>query len=98
MERQRQYLDALMESITAKSAEDENFYSKAFESISEYMFTDYTGNQLTRLLDKVKNYENSGFKMLEGDFVKGEEFMEFYADETALKQLVIELFYAPKEQ
>ena len=98
MERQRQYLDALMENVIEIAAKDEGFYSKAFESISEYMFTDFTGNQLTRLLDKVKNYTNKGFKTIEGDAVKGEAFMEFYADETALKQLVLELFYAPKEQ
>jgi hypothetical protein len=32
-----------------------------------------------------------------GEYVMGEEYMEFYLDEENLKELVLRLFYAPKE-
>ena len=34
---------------------------------------------------------------IEGKAVQGDAFMEFYVDETALQQLVLNLFYAPVE-
>jgi hypothetical protein len=34
---------------------------------------------------------------IEGESVRGEEFMEFYPDEDSLTQVVIECFYKEKD-
>ena len=37
------------------------------------------------------------FQTIAGEAVQGEEFIEYYADEDALMQQVIDLFFVPEE-
>ena len=46
--------------------------------------------------DILHDYTFTGINTVEGEALKGEEFMEFYADEELLKQLVLDLFYEEK--
>ena len=98
MERQRQYLTALQSALTAKAADQEDFMINALETVSPYMTSDCTADQLSRLYDRLVLYTDSGIQSMEGEAVKGEEFMEFYPDEAALKQQVVQLFYVPLEE
>ena len=98
MERQRQYLTALSETLSGKKSVDENFLMKALEKISPYMVSDCTANQLLQLYDWWETYTSNGFRTVDGVAEKGAEFMEFYPDETSLKQLVVDLFYTPAEE
>ena len=98
MERQRQYLTELSGAISEKALTDDTFLMKALEAISTYMTSDCTANQILQIYDCCKIYVNDGFCTIDGVAVKGTEFMEFYPDETDLKQLVVELFYTPVEE
>lgn len=98
MERQRQYLTALAAAISEKTSADDTFMIKALEAISTYMTSDCTANQLSQLYERWESYADDGIRTVEGSTVEGEEFMEFYPDETALKQLVAELFYTSVEE
>lgn len=98
MERQRQYLKALQSALMTKMETQEDFLIKTLESVSSYMVSDYTADQLSRIYDRLQLYTDSGIQSIAGEAVKGEEFMEFYPDETALKQQIIELFYVPLEE
>ena len=97
MERQRQYLTALQSALNTKMSTQEDFMLDVLEAISPYMTSDCTANQLSKLYDRIELYKNNGIQTIEGDAVKGEEYMEFYPDEDALKQQVIRLFYTPLE-
>lgn len=98
MERQRQYLSALGEILSTKADSDETFFVELLEAISEYMTSDCTANQLSLLSDRFSVYGDRGFLTVEGEAVVGDEFIEFYPDEEALKQLVINLFYVPVDE
>lgn len=98
MERQRQYLTALQSALTAKAADQEDFMINALETVSPYMTSDCTADQLSRMYDRLVLYADGGIQSIEGEAVKGKEFMEFYPDETALKQQIIQLFYIPLKE
>lgn len=98
MERQRQYLTALRSALSARAASQEDFLFKALEEISTYMTSDYTADQLSKLYDRLDSYEDNGIQTLDGESIKGEVFMEFYPDEVALKQQIVQLFYIPLEE
>ena len=70
----------------------------AMETVSPYMTTDCTADQLSRLYDRLVLYTGRGIQSIEGEAVNGEEFMEFYPDEAALKKQVVQLFYVPLEE
>lgn len=90
MERQRQYISAVFEQY---SEPDTDNSLDTMLKISEYMVSDCTVNQLTKLFERIESYEYMGTVPLEGEAVKGDEYVEFYVDEAALKQLVVDIFY-----
>lgn len=93
MERQRQYLTALREQIYSKSQNDPEFFAKALIQVSDYMFSDVTINQMSAINEKIEDYTFTGFYTLEGEAVKGDEYMEYYVDEDALMETVLNLYF-----
>ena len=97
MERQRQYITALYGEVRRKEAEDPNFFARVLLDLKGSFQSDYSINQLEQLVDRVNSYEFGQIYTIPGEAVQGEEFMEFYVDEDALQELVLELFYQPAE-
>lgn len=95
MERQRQYLTELSDVLTAKIDADDGFLLEVLDAVSAYMVSDCTASQLSQAYDRWEGYEDGGILTMEGTAEQGAEFMEFYPDEAALRQLVAELFYTP---
>lgn len=95
MERQRTYLSLLRERFSEASDQNSSFFVDAMNAVSEYIVSDCTASQLSRLFDDLSAYCNDGFVTLDGESVKGEEFMEFYVDESVMKQKLISLLYLP---
>ena len=93
MSRQRTYMSALLPMLGERTAKDDNFALRLFDKLSPYMVTDCTVDQLTNYISQFSDYTLEGIISPEGKSVKGEKFMEFYADESALKKTIIELFY-----
>lgn len=93
MGRQRTYMSAILPMLGEKTAKDENFAFRLFDKLSPYMVTDCTVDQLTSYISQFSGYELEGIVTPEGKSVEGERFMEFYADESALKKIIIDLFY-----
>jgi len=93
MERQRQYLDALSEVLKAKYAADGDFAENALSKLGEYLYSDCTLLQLSRYAEYALAETYTGIETVAGEAKKGEEFMEFYADENALQEQMIHLFY-----
>ena len=97
MERQRQYLSALQGQLSSKAQSDEGFTLEALLQLNEYLVSDCTVEQLSALGDNLANYQVSDILTTQGQAQVGKEFMEFTVDETALQQLVLDVFYEPVE-
>ena len=96
MKRQEQYLEALLEAFKDSVANDAEFIVDASLKVSDHIISDRSVTQLQTLGEKFDQYEFLGIQNIEGTSVMGAEFMEFHADESAVKELVISLFYKPK--
>lgn len=93
MERQKQYMAALYDKTIRLVKEDKNFIIDASIKMSDYIVSDRSVNQLQELAKKFTEYEFVGIKSIVGESKKGEEFMEFYADNDSLTEIVVESFY-----
>lgn len=96
MERQRQYVTAFLEQAKIAIANKTSLTSDMVLSVSKYLVSDLTVRELVMFSDQINNYSFDGLYTIEGIARKGEKYMEFYADETALKNLVLEIFYDEK--
>ena len=95
MRRQRIYLFALLDKMRAAADKDSDFALKAYDAVGEYMVTDCTVNQLLDYVEKLSGDTLTEMIAPEGENIMGEKYMEFYVDEDALQQLVIDTFYEP---
>jgi len=98
MERQRQYIEALIEQTRRYMEQDESFSLNTATELAQYMVTDRSVNQLQKLMDKMAAYRWDGIRTIEGKSEIGKNFMEFYPDEQSLKQQVIEALGKPKDE
>lgn len=95
MNRQEQFIEALFNKITSLAKSDDGFTVEFADAIDDYIVYDSTDQKMLDLLAKKDDYEFLGVRQIEGQSKAGEEYMEFYADEDAITELVIELFYLP---
>ena len=95
MRRQRQYLSALKDCADKCHTENKAFIEDSIEIISKYMVSDCTVNQLADFGERCLKWTDNGIIEVKGEAKKGKEFMEFYADEDALMELVLSLMYDP---
>lgn len=96
MERQEVYMNSFFDTLQKKLKTSDTLAIKTYESMSEYMVTDCSVNTLNTLLTRYSDYSFNEVVSPEGENVKGDTYMEFYADEKALNELIIDLFYAEK--
>ena len=92
MNRQRVFIDALYEQMTQKLQSDDGFAAKLAKRIADYSVSDMTTTDLSNLAERLKDYRYTGIRTISGDAVQGEKYMEFYADEEALRSLVVQVF------
>ncbi|MBD5552254.1 MAG: hypothetical protein HDQ96_13945 [Lachnospiraceae bacterium] len=100
MERQYQYLTALQEQLMVCVQEDPEFLTNTLMEINPYLVTDCTVQQLSVLSETVEECGGiQDYQQLEGEAILNEEenHIEFYPDEDALLELVVETFYERAE-
>lgn len=95
MARQQQFINALYEKVRSKIDADEGFLVRFIDGIDEYVAYDSSDRQMQKLADKFDDYEFLGIRKIEGESKLNEQegYVEFHADEEAVRKLVIELFY-----
>ena len=96
MERHKEYMSKFAAALKSYLDQEEGFVVRAYEQVSDYIVTDCTVAILSRLAEDFGDYPLADTLSLKGENKQGAEFMEFYADEEALDQLILERFYAPK--
>ncbi len=97
IERHKAYLEGFADAFRAKQEEDAGFVLTAYEQVSPYLVTDLSANAVSGMMDRYANFEINEIVSPKGENRVGEEFMEFYVDEAALDELILRLFYAPKD-
>ncbi len=98
MERQKQYLLAFNDKLASLDKDDDALFADIVKSISKYMVSDCTVNQVSQIYDDITNYFDGEMLSVKGESKVGEKFMEFHVDESALQLQVIDLFYKPVEE
>ncbi len=92
MERQKEFV---REFLNGMKKDDQTVQVEALADAANYMLTDLSGNRLNRLLEEILAADFTEIVSPEGEAVVGEEFMEFYADEASVQELVLRLFCEP---
>lgn len=98
MERQSEYMKGFFTALRAAIANDDSgeFSVNTFNALAEYMVTDCSATVLSSTLDRYGEYELTEIQSPAGENVKGEEYMEFYLDESDFDALVLDTFFAAK--
>lgn len=98
LERQKQYLQAYMDKVTAAASEKPEFLLEIFEKFKEVSVTDITDNVVTKIARRAHQYENKGIYEFEGNakpgqaLGDGEDHMEFYPDNDSVIEVMTELY------
>lgn len=97
MKRQRTYMIGLVDALKDAVDQDSSFVIDAYTAISKSLVTDCSIDELSDYADRFSGYSLSGVLTTDGEAIKGEKYMEYYVDEEALQELVIDVFYTPLE-
>lgn len=95
MERQKAYMKGFVEAFK-KANQEENFAVDAYESVSDYIVTNFTTKSISATMNQYGDYTLGEVITPEGENRLDGEHYEFYADEQALDALILRLLYAPK--
>lgn len=96
MKRQQQYLESMAEQI-GKLDEDFSVSPQQISTISKYIISDCSIDTLSRMAEQFVDYPLQEMQDIQGEAIVGEEYVEFYVDESALQEQILDLFYEVKE-
>lgn len=100
MDRQKQYITALLSNVVPAAKKDITVVTKLFDAVKDNSTTNLNASKITYLateaLGNIDSYKNIGFYSVPGTVLKGEKYAEFHVDQTALWELMLELFYIEK--
>ena len=95
LQRQKQYLTAYASAVLETIKTDLTFPVTLYNTLSKYMVTDISIDELGYMVPQMAGYTFSGEDMhiLQGETVEGEKFEEVHVNETALYELILNVFY-----
>ena len=96
MKRQRQYVTAFLEQAKTAISENDGLASDMVLSVSDYLVSDLSADELLSMTEVFHSFSFTGITAIDGEARKGEQYMEFRADEAALEKLVLDTFYVEK--
>ena len=96
MERQKEYMKNFLTAFTEKTEESDLFVLETYEQVTDYIVTDLVASSMSNIWNKYSDYTLDDVVTLQGENVLNEGHYEFVLDEAALDQLILQMFYAPK--
>lgn len=95
LERQKQFLTAYINKVKQKTKENISFPIFLYQSVASQVVTDVSIDEMTYLVSIAKDYSFDADQLytLQGETKQGEVYEEFYADEEALFELILQIFY-----
>ena len=94
MERQKQYISEWIKSAKQSLKNDSSFAEDTIFKINEYLTTDMFASSLSKLSEKISEYEQGSIIELTGTTSVVDNHVQFKPDESAIKEIVIDNFYA----
>lgn len=97
LERQQQYLLSFLPKAKQQAAGGESAVMRVYNSIEDYTITNI---DFVKLVTEAKNYafDDSSIYSVPGELFMGTEFEEYYVDDDALYEMILEIFYEPVEE
>lgn len=98
--RQKQYLNCFINTAKKAAQEDVSIVFDLYKAIMPQMVTDVTLDEVAYLAPMLLEYRfnEDSFRTMDGETVMGEQFEEFYPDESSLYELILEIFYEKVDQ
>lgn len=96
MDRHQQYIEGFFGALKNKARSDDGILVELLDTIQEHMVTDMQKDQYMKAALDVLNTQQLGdgdFYTLPGSGVTTARYDEFYADQTAMIPVILELFY-----
>lgn len=95
LDRQKQYLNAFIKKAKKSVKGNISIALDLYKAVGRQMVTDISADEVAYLAPILADYsfDKDSFYMLAGETVRGEQFEEFYVDENALYELILDLFY-----
>lgn len=94
MRRQKAYLDALLPVFEQKTGQNESFPLEVFDGLQDYMVTNLTGKDCSKIAKAVMKNESLGTLQIQGesslDYLGYDQFIP---DQDSVADVVIQLFY-----
>lgn len=102
MERQKQYMGGFLDAFNRCADESTGFLISTYNKINEYVVTDCSTTVMNQLFGKFGKYPIVEIVSPEGEnkigtAIDNEQHYEFHLDEQKLDDLILRLFYAPKQ-
>ena len=99
MEKQKQFLSSMATAMGNKIIDDYSNILTYYNTLSPYLSTNLSLSQITYIATNfLKSDIGSEFnyKIVDGEHIKGEEYIEFHPDEDELLDAIIDIFYIKK--
>lgn len=95
LERQKQYLKNFIGAAKGAIKKKPTVAVDLYQAVSGQMVTNVSIDEVAYLAPLLTEYQfgADSFYMLEGETVMGDQFEEFYVDENALYELILDVFY-----
>lgn len=95
LERQKQYLNGFIGAAKSAVKKNPSAAVSLYQAVSGQMVTDVSIDEVAYLAPLLAEYsfQSDSFYMPEGETVMGDQFEEFYVDEDALYELILDVFY-----
>ena len=95
LNREKLYLNSFMSAALQKVKSDITFPVTMYTTLSKYVYTDLSIDEITYLASELVGYsfDNFDIRSVQGEVIKGSEFEEFYIDKQALRELMLQVFY-----
>lgn len=99
LERQKQYINALIQKAKSELKGNPALPIALFKEMQPYMVTDLNAEKVTYLATMAAGFDFSGMDVYKvpGETVMGDVYEEFYTDKDALYELILTLFYEEAE-
>lgn len=95
MERQKQYISEWTKSAKQCLKDDSSFAENTIIKVIDYLTTDMSVSSLSKLSEKISEYEQEAIVELKGTTSVVDNHIQFEPDDVAIKEIVLDNFYAP---
>ncbi|WP_408071419.1 LCP family protein [Butyrivibrio sp. JL13D10] len=98
MARQEAYIKAFLNRLMERTKENSKFPNEIYQNMKSVAQTNMTGNDFSRVLNRVNRGENLGTFMFEGEYKSGKlledglDHQEFYIDDNSFYQVMDKLY------